>query len=113
MRTYYIFHTLVATRIRIMKSLLFFFSLTSAVQFSEGNTVNVLMMPLGTTFNSHFLNFDKIADILQVHGYNVSILVTSDMKPLMKARNVTFMKHGFLRKIPFRLILIQSFWKDT
>ena len=73
-----------------MKGLLFFFSLINVVQFSGGNTLNVLMIPLGTAFNSHFLNFDKMADILQGYSHNVSILVSSRMKPLMKAKNVTF-----------------------
>ena len=73
-----------------MKSLLVFLSLINLLKFSGGKTLNVLMIPLGTAFNSHFLNFDKMADILQLHGHNVSILVSSRMKPLMKANNVTF-----------------------
>ena len=71
LQTWYI-HTTFCQKARIMKGLLFFFSLINVVQFSGGNTLNVLMIPLGTAFNSHFLNFDKMADILHAHrGYGL------------------------------------------
>ena len=71
----------------IMKYFLLLFILLSIRQVEA---LNLLMIPLATAFSSHFLNFDIMADLVQSHGHNVTILVNSRMKPLMKTTNVTF-----------------------